>query len=109
MIRILVQRGTEDSVRRIRVEGHSGYAEAGSDIVCAAVSVLCITLANGLRKYGDTPISARSSSADYELVFCETYRDGSVADSLVKTVLDGMSAIAQKYPGFVEIREEHLV
>ena len=32
----------------IEATGHSGYAEAGSDIVCSAISTLTETLINGL-------------------------------------------------------------
>ena len=34
-----------------RAGGHSGYAEAGSDIVCAAVSILTCTCVNALKAY----------------------------------------------------------
>ena len=32
----------------ITIKGHSGYAEAGSDIVCASVSSIAITTVNAL-------------------------------------------------------------
>ena len=34
-------------------KGHAGYAEAGQDIVCAAVSALIITTVNSLEKFTD--------------------------------------------------------
>nr|WP_047810068.1 ribosomal-processing cysteine protease Prp [Desulfosporosinus acididurans] len=43
-----------DELKRIRgfeVSGHSGYAEAGHDIVCAGVSALSIAAANGLEHF----------------------------------------------------------
>ena len=33
-----------------RASGHSGYAEAGSDIICAAVSILGCTCVNAMEK-----------------------------------------------------------
>ena len=49
MITVIIDRKSEDSsIRGIYVSGHSGYAEAGSDIVCAGISTLCYTAANAL-------------------------------------------------------------
>lgn len=49
MITVIVDRKSEDrSIRGIYVSGHSGYGEAGSDIVCAGISTLCYTAANAL-------------------------------------------------------------
>ena len=33
------------------LEGHAGYSEAGTDIVCAAVSVLVINTINAVEMY----------------------------------------------------------
>ena len=35
-----------------QVDGHSGFDKAGQDIVCAALSMLAITCANGLESLG---------------------------------------------------------
>lgn len=45
MINIKVSRFEDGSICGFTVKGHSGYAEAGSDIICAAVSALCYTAA----------------------------------------------------------------
>lgn len=37
----------------VSVEGHAGYGEKGKDIVCAAVSALCIALDAALTKFCD--------------------------------------------------------
>lgn len=39
----LVTNETEQSLE-LYAEGHAGYAQAGEDIVCAAVSILCFSL-----------------------------------------------------------------
>ena len=50
MITVIVDRKSEDrSIKGIYVSGHSGYAESGSDIVCAGISTLCYTAANALQ------------------------------------------------------------
>lgn len=37
----------EPGVPRLKLSGHAGYAPSGSDIVCAAASILAYTLAEG--------------------------------------------------------------
>lgn len=46
MIKIIYVADPEGGKLTMRAEGHAGYAPAGQDIVCAAVSVLVQTLAN---------------------------------------------------------------
>ncbi len=48
MIRAVFSRDAEGRLTGYSAKGHSGYAEAGSDIVCAAVSVLGATCINSL-------------------------------------------------------------
>lgn len=45
MIKIIYEADPEDGKLTMRAEGHAGYAPAGQDIVCAAVSCLMQTLA----------------------------------------------------------------
>ena len=40
-----------------RTSGHAGYAEAGSDMVCAAVSVLVINTLNSIERFTSDKIS----------------------------------------------------
>ncbi len=47
MITAVLYREGED-LTGCRAEGHSGWAEAGNDIVCAAVSILTCTCVNAL-------------------------------------------------------------
>ena len=47
MIRIRVSIAEKEKLEvKVRVDGHAGYAERGKDIVCAAVSMVTMQLAN---------------------------------------------------------------
>ena len=48
MIRVSLLRDAEGRVSGFACKGHAGYAQAGYDIVCAAVSALSINCANAL-------------------------------------------------------------
>ena len=43
--------------RGFRADGHAGYAEAGEDIVCAAVSALTQNTVNAIETFTDDPVS----------------------------------------------------
>ncbi|MCH4154515.1 MAG: ribosomal-processing cysteine protease Prp [Saccharofermentans sp.] len=48
MITVIVERDVARNIRCVYMSGHSGYSEPGTDIICAAASVLCYTAANAL-------------------------------------------------------------
>ena len=50
MISISVVRDKDNFIREFTVEGHAGYAEAGSDIVCSAISAIAYTAAGALEE-----------------------------------------------------------
>ena len=84
------------------VEGHSGYAEAGADIVCAAVSAvvgLTECTINEVLGLG-APVKAREADARISLKLPAALNDPS--DDLCQTVMTGMlvylQAMAEEYP-----------
>lgn len=50
MIQVIVKK-QEENIIRFRVEGHSGYSSHGSDIICAAVSILTINCINSIEEF----------------------------------------------------------
>lgn len=91
----------------IAAQGHAGYAPAGQDIVCAAVSVLAQTLANKVEA------AARSGRL---LTSCVQHGETFVVQALPKPgpnalmvaswfdfVEEGLRALAEAYPDNVEL------
>ena len=46
MVNVVIKKNKNNEPFYFNVSGHAGYADAGKDIVCAAISVLTITIAN---------------------------------------------------------------
>jgi len=90
--------------------GHSGYAEAGVDIVCAAVSALTQSTLNGLQNVLELPVDSRidDRSALLEATFTTSITDNQLqqAQILLKTLLQGLQAIERSYPRNVRINFE---
>lgn len=80
-----------------QVTGHAGYADLGTDIVCAGVSALYITVTNTLLSFGRT----------FERDKGYFVLDATDADNAcLKVLYDGICSIAEQYPDNIEIVEE---
>ena len=90
-----------------RAQGHTGYAEAGQDIVCAAVSALTQSTLNGLKNVLNAPvmfdIDAQGATLEAELTPEATGEQVKQAQLLLVTLLEGLQAIERSYPRNVRI------
>ena len=90
-----------------RAEGHAGYAEAGKDIVCAAVSALTQTTLNGLKNVLKAPVmfDIDDEAAILEARLTPEASEAQVrqAQLLLQTLLEGLQAIERSYPRNVRI------
>ena len=85
-----------------RANGHSGYAEAGADIVCAAISALTQTTLNGLKNVLKAPVmfDQDDDGAFIEAVLTPEASEDQIrqAQLLLVTLLEGLQAIQREYP-----------
>ena len=100
-------RRDEQGVCGLTVKGHAGYTKSGSDIVCAAASVLITTCANALQSVAEiTPllnVSEKPAIIAVDLpegLSPEQSRDSRI---ILKTVLQGFKDVAAQYPRYLQI------
>ena len=92
-----------------RASGHSGYAEEGSDIVCAGVSVMGCTCVNAMESLLGVRVllkENREGLLDFSLP--PLSGDAAAGAELLMGALgQGLSDLQDTYPGYVkfEIRE----
>ena len=93
-----------ETITGFDVSGHSGYAEAGSDIVCAAVSSaveLVETIINDSFK-ASSDVTVEPENARVKLLLLKT------CDKCV-AVLEGfarhMKALSEEYPMYIKVLE----
>ena len=83
--------------------GHAGYAEAGSDIVCAAVSVLTTACANALESVaGEKPLVKASSG---KMLVALPNGSGHDAQVILQTLRQGLRDLTEAYPDYVLLNE----
>ena len=76
-------------------EGHAGYAEAGQDIVCAAVSALIITTVNSLEKFTDDKFDVQEEDGFVSIHFRNDLSERGML--LMDSLLLGLTEIAGSY------------
>ncbi len=94
-----------DGFAGCRVSGHSGYAEAGSDIICAAVSILTCTCVNALESVcGLVPriTENRGGLLSFRLPK-RTAEENAKAQILMGALRQGLSDLAETYPQYVKL------
>ena len=97
------------NIRALTVSGHSGFAQSGQDIVCAAISVLITTGINALEAVaGIMPeVRQEEEAAVIALALPAGLPEQAMHDAQVvlKTVLQGFTDIAEGYPEYLKIMD----
>ncbi len=77
--------------------GHSGYAKAGEDIICAAVSVLVINTVNAIEKFTSSMFSLETEEESALIDFRFTQKADHDAELLINTMILGLQGIQNTY------------
>ena len=87
---------------RITIEGHSGYAPTGQDIVCSAVSVLVQTLIQSVENLPADKITYDMQPGTVDIKFWCLSDPSKV---LIDAFFIGINGIAEAYPENVKLTE----
>lgn len=102
MIKIIYVADPEGGKLTMRAEGHAGYAPAGQDIVCAAVSCLMQTLAYSAAEDEHTS-SCIYQGKEGPVVNVEA-GDSVLMRDKFELVADGLTLLAEQYPENVNFK-----
>ena len=109
MIKITIEREDDDRIKSISSTGHSGYAESGSDIVCAMVSVL---LQNAQKTFEeilniDTFYTLDENKPSLSITLPKLAgEDLKYADLIMKSTVNGLYDLADTFPKHINIKEK---
>ena len=98
---------TDDRITGFSISGHSGYAEAGQDIVCAAISAIVSMAEATINDVCGAKAKVRVKDADNRItLMLPTSCD---EEESVQAVLAGMMvtliALQEDYSDFIEVLE----
>jgi len=94
----------EGLLRSCRVQGHAGAGRRGSDIVCAAVSVLTRTLVRVLS--GRKDITIRGDIPEQGIFYLETEYTPEGRDFLAAAgafVIEGLTSVSGEFPDYCKV------
>lgn len=103
MIKIIYVADPEGGKLTMRAEGHAGYAPAGQDIVCAAVSCLMQTLAYSAAE--DEHTSSCIYQGEEGPVLNVEAGDSVLMRDMFELVADGLDLLAEQYPENVNFKK----
>ncbi len=95
---------SNDAITTIQAKGHSGYAVAGQDIVCSAVSTIMQTTLNGL-------LEVVKADVDYQIdeqipfLRISVNEQDKQAQILMKSAYLALKQIAGDYKNYIKIKE----
>ena len=99
-----------DGLTACRITGHSGQAEAGRDIVCAAVSILGCTCVNAMESVcGIIPLITENEEGLLAFQLPEiTPEENAKAQILMGALKQGLTDLADAYPRNVTLTIQSL-
>lgn len=95
MINVTIEYG------KITASGHAGYAPKGHDIVCAAFSVLSLTLERAVRTLTDENIEINLKSGKMNVQWQQVGTQGKL---LIDAYIEGIKALAENYPEYINVQ-----
>ena len=96
-----------DRITGFSVSGHSGYAEAGSDIVCAAITAIVTMAEATINEVCGAKAKVRVKEEDARITL--TLPASCDEEDTVQAVLAGMMLylcnLREEYPDYIEVLE----
>lgn len=88
--------------KKMTIDGHAGYARAGKDIICSAVSVLSFNLINSIDSLTEDLIEYQINTPGHINI---EFKNLSESGKLLRdSFILGISEIASVYPEYVQIK-----
>jgi uncharacterized protein YsxB (DUF464 family) len=85
---------------KIKVNGHSGYSESGSDIVCSSVSSIVITTVNAILRLEEHSISYEEADGMVEI---SILKHNHIVDTLVLNMVELLKELEKEYSKYIKI------
>ncbi|OEH84245.1 hypothetical protein BHU72_12640 [Desulfuribacillus stibiiarsenatis] len=107
MVEIKIAKNSLDEIVSLQVNGHAGYADAGQDIVCSAVSILTFNTINSIEHFLKAklhPEATSLGSLECDFPVLEEVGAQEKMQLLLQSMLFGLRAIEENYKDFIAIK-----
>ena len=90
---------------RLEMEGHAGAGPKGADPVCAALSMLMLTLVARMREREEETLPAVSQAPGHFMICCRPEEgEAALCRESFDTVFAGLALLAEHEPEHVSVR-----
>ncbi len=105
MIKIAIYKNAEHLITGFQVSGHSGYAEAGSDIVCSAVSALVINTINSIQQFTSDQFRLEQDEKTGYIEFHVVSPISNNSNLLLSSLALGLQGISEEYSEYIKLSQ----
>ena len=103
MIKVTIYQSSEGKISGFAVQGHAGYAESGSDIVCAAVSVLTQNTVNSIEQFTEDRFSVDVDEKEGGLYLKMKPGYSGRSKLLLDSLILGLQGIEEEYMDYLDV------
>lgn len=97
MIKVSIYKNAENLITGFKLAGHADFSEYGSDVVCAAVSVLVINTINSIESFTSDRFELEQDEKDGRMEFHVDSPMSSNANLLLSSLALGLQGVADEY------------
>ena len=105
MIKIAIYKNAENLITGFQISGHSGYAEAGSDIVCSAVSALVINTINSIQHFTSDQFRLEQDEKTGYIEFHVVSPGSNNGNLLLSSLALGLQGISEEYSKYIKLNQ----
>lgn len=85
------------------MNGHSGYSESGSDIVCASASTIAITSVDAILKFDEDAIFYKQDEGFLEITINHVSKEVKL---ILENMIELLEELSSNYPKYIKINKE---
>ena len=108
MITVKIYKNQEEEYVGFQAEGHAEYAEEGSDIVCAAVSILINNTMNSIEQFTYDTFNGHFEQESGTVEFMFHSEPSREAALLIDSMILGLTNIEKKYGRYISLQFEEV-
>jgi uncharacterized protein YsxB (DUF464 family) len=106
LVEVRIRKDSRNRLSSFFATGHAGWADAGDDVVCAAVSTILQSAWLGLVEVAHVEVVASRASGHLDLSWPPAARDDAAASAIVATAARSVERIATQFPDHVRVIHE---
>nr|WP_296011155.1 ribosomal-processing cysteine protease Prp [uncultured Blautia sp.] len=103
MIKVTIYQDSEQSISGFLMQDHAGYAESGSDIVCAAASALAQNAVNSIEQFTDDAFTVDVDELSGRLEVNLEPGYSKETELLLNSLILGLQGIEEEYMEYIDV------